>query len=44
MLNLSFIKRDEKVVAAASLMFDPAVTRLAELMASGQIITKTQAQ
>lgn len=44
MLNFSFIKRDEKVVAAASLMFDPAVARLAELMASGQIITKTQAQ
>lgn len=44
MLNFSCIKRDEKVVAAASLMFDPAVARLAELMASGQIITKTQAQ
>lgn len=31
-------------MAAASLMFDPAVARLAELMTSGQIITKTQAQ
>lgn len=44
MVNLSFIKREEKVVAAASLMFDPAVARIAELMASGQTITKTQAQ
>lgn len=44
MLHFSFVKREEKVVAAASLMFDPAVARLAELMASGQIITKAQAQ
>lgn len=44
MVNFSFIKREEKVVAAASLTFDPAVARLAELMASGQIITKAQAQ
>lgn len=32
------------MVAAASFMFDPAVARLAELMATGQILTKTQAQ
>lgn len=44
MLTLFLIQRDEKVVAAASLMFDPAVARLAELMTSGQVITKTQAQ
>uniref|UniRef100_A0A3Q3E496 Apoptosis inducing factor mitochondria associated 4 n=1 Tax=Hippocampus comes TaxID=109280 RepID=A0A3Q3E496_HIPCM len=33
---------DNVVVAAASLMFDPAVARLAELMAAGQHITKAQ--
>lgn len=38
------VLRDEVVVAAASLMFDPAVARLAELMATGQILTKAQAQ
>lgn len=46
-LNLqhySFFNRDEVVVAAASLMFDPAVSRLAEMMATGQVITKAQAQ
>lgn len=31
-------------MAAASLMFDPAVARLAELMATGQVLTKAQAQ
>uniref|UniRef100_A0A8C2XAW1 Apoptosis inducing factor mitochondria associated 4 n=1 Tax=Cyclopterus lumpus TaxID=8103 RepID=A0A8C2XAW1_CYCLU len=41
---LAFYIKDEVVVAAASLMFDPAVARLAELMATGQIITKAQAQ
>ncbi|XP_030008741.1 apoptosis inducing factor mitochondria associated 4 [Sphaeramia orbicularis] len=41
---LAFYIKDEVVVAAASLMFDPAVARLAELMAKGQIITKAQAQ
>ncbi|XP_029302735.1 apoptosis inducing factor mitochondria associated 4 isoform X1 [Cottoperca gobio] len=41
---LAFYIKDEAVVAAASLMFDPAVARLAELMATGQIFTKTQAQ
>uniref|UniRef100_A0A8C2X9R6 Apoptosis inducing factor mitochondria associated 4 n=1 Tax=Cyclopterus lumpus TaxID=8103 RepID=A0A8C2X9R6_CYCLU len=40
---LAFYIKDEVVVAAASLMFDPAVARLAELMATGQIITKAQA-
>lgn len=42
--HFSFVNRDEAVVAAASLMFDPAVSRLAELMATGQILTKAQAQ
>nr|XP_033488081.1 apoptosis inducing factor mitochondria associated 4 [Epinephelus lanceolatus] len=41
---LAFYIKEEVVVAAASLMFDPAVARLAELMATGQIITKAQAQ
>uniref|UniRef100_A0A8D0D2R3 Apoptosis inducing factor mitochondria associated 4 n=1 Tax=Sander lucioperca TaxID=283035 RepID=A0A8D0D2R3_SANLU len=41
---LAFYIKDEVVVAAASLMFDPAVARLAELMATGQILTKAQAQ
>ncbi|KAM3615836.1 uncharacterized protein V6R79_008530 [Siganus canaliculatus] len=41
---LAFYIKDEVVVAAASLMFDPAVARLAELMATGQVITKAQAQ
>ncbi|XP_023150957.1 apoptosis inducing factor mitochondria associated 4 [Amphiprion ocellaris] len=36
--------KDEVVVAAASLMFDPAVSRVAELMATGQTLTKAQAQ
>lgn len=36
--------RGEEVVAAASLMFDPAVARLAEMMAAGQTLTKAQAQ
>ncbi|XP_039986021.1 apoptosis inducing factor mitochondria associated 4 [Xiphias gladius] len=41
---LAFYIKDEVVVAAASLMFDPAVSRLAELMATGQILKKAQAQ
>ncbi|XP_059187276.1 apoptosis inducing factor mitochondria associated 4 [Centropristis striata] len=41
---LAFYLKDEVVVAAASLMFDPAVARVAELMAAGQIVTKAQAQ
>lgn len=40
----SRVNRDEVVVAAASLMFDPAVARLAELMATGRIITRAEAQ
>ncbi|CAL9683924.1 unnamed protein product [Knipowitschia caucasica] len=40
---LAFYIKDDVVVAAASLMFDPAVARLAEMMALGQCITKTQA-
>ncbi len=43
-LNFCFVNRDEVVVAAASLMFDPAVACIAELMATGQILTKAQAQ
>ncbi|KAI3354313.1 hypothetical protein L3Q82_018843 [Scortum barcoo] len=41
---LAFYIKDEVVVAAASLMFDPAVARLAEMMATGQTVTKAQAQ
>ncbi|XP_070685159.1 apoptosis inducing factor mitochondria associated 4 [Pempheris klunzingeri] len=41
---LAFYVKDEVVVAAASLMFDPAVARVAELMATGQVLTKAQAQ
>ncbi|KAG7282507.1 hypothetical protein CRUP_020222 [Coryphaenoides rupestris] len=41
---LAFYIKAEVVVAAASLMFDPAVARIAELMSTGQVITKTQAQ
>uniref|UniRef100_A0A3B4UPJ9 Apoptosis inducing factor mitochondria associated 4 n=1 Tax=Seriola dumerili TaxID=41447 RepID=A0A3B4UPJ9_SERDU len=41
---LAFYIKDEVVVAAASLMFDPAVARLAELMASGHVLKKAQAQ
>ncbi|XP_061637455.1 apoptosis inducing factor mitochondria associated 4 isoform X1 [Phyllopteryx taeniolatus] len=41
---LAFYIKDDTVVAAASLMFDPAVAQLAELMAAGQRITKAQTQ
>ncbi|XP_020495012.2 apoptosis inducing factor mitochondria associated 4 [Labrus bergylta] len=41
---LALYIKDEVVVAAASLMFDPAVARIAEMMAAGQIITKAQTQ
>lgn len=41
---LAFYIKDEKVVAGASFMFDPLVARLAELLAAGQPITKTQAE
>ncbi|KAK5904644.1 hypothetical protein CesoFtcFv8_006184 [Champsocephalus esox] len=41
---LAFYIKDDEVVAAASLMFDPAVARLAELMATGHVFTKAQAQ
>ncbi|CAJ1065555.1 apoptosis-inducing factor 3-like [Xyrichtys novacula] len=41
---LAFYIKDESVVAAASLMFDPAVAQIAEMMAAGQTITKAQAQ
>ncbi|KAL0973147.1 hypothetical protein UPYG_G00199590 [Umbra pygmaea] len=41
---LAFYIKDDQVVAAASLMFDPAVARLAEIMSIGQVISKSQAQ
>ncbi|MEQ2305024.1 hypothetical protein AMECASPLE_033265 [Ameca splendens] len=41
---LAFYIKDEVVVAAASLMFDPAVAHVAALMAKGNVITKAQAQ
>uniref|UniRef100_A0A3Q2CR36 Apoptosis inducing factor mitochondria associated 4 n=1 Tax=Cyprinodon variegatus TaxID=28743 RepID=A0A3Q2CR36_CYPVA len=41
---LAFYIKDEVVVAASSLMFDPAVAHVAELMAKGTVITKAQAQ
>ncbi|XP_029965089.1 apoptosis inducing factor mitochondria associated 4 [Salarias fasciatus] len=41
---LAFYIKDGVAVAAASLMFDPAVARIAELMANGQMVTKAQAQ
>ncbi|XP_028976410.2 apoptosis inducing factor mitochondria associated 4 [Esox lucius] len=41
---LAFYIKDDQVVAAASLMFDPAVARVAEIMSNGQVITKAQAQ
>ncbi|KAJ7995655.1 hypothetical protein DPEC_G00246830 [Dallia pectoralis] len=41
---LAFYIKDDQVVAAASLMFDPAVARVAEMMSNGLVITKAQAQ
>ncbi|XP_034556814.1 apoptosis inducing factor mitochondria associated 4 [Notolabrus celidotus] len=41
---LAFYIKDEVVVAAASLMFDPAVAQIAQIMAAGQTITKEQAR
>ncbi|XP_017288887.1 apoptosis inducing factor mitochondria associated 4 [Kryptolebias marmoratus] len=41
---LAFYIKEQEVVAAASLAFDPAVARLAELMASGEAITKERAR
>uniref|UniRef100_A0A8C1G2W0 Rieske domain-containing protein n=1 Tax=Cyprinus carpio TaxID=7962 RepID=A0A8C1G2W0_CYPCA len=41
---LAFYIKDEEVVAAASLNFDPAVARLAEMLLMGKRITKAQAQ
>lgn len=43
-MNFALTGRGEEVVAAASLMFDPAVARLAEMMAAGQTLTKAQAR
>lgn len=36
--------RGEEVIAAASMNFDPAVSRVAEVMASGKTITKLEAE
>ncbi|XP_056612916.1 apoptosis inducing factor mitochondria associated 4 [Triplophysa dalaica] len=41
---LAFYIKDEEVVAAASMNFDPAVARLAEMLLIGKKITKAQAQ
>ncbi|XP_077063536.1 apoptosis inducing factor mitochondria associated 4 [Siphateles boraxobius] len=41
---LALYIKDEEVVAAASLNFDPVVARLAEMLLMGKRITKTQAQ
>ncbi|XP_056329563.1 apoptosis inducing factor mitochondria associated 4 [Danio aesculapii] len=41
---LAFYIKDEEVVAAGSLNFDPAVARLAEMLFMGKRITKAQAQ
>ncbi|XP_026137987.1 apoptosis inducing factor mitochondria associated 4 [Carassius auratus] len=41
---LAFYIKDEEVVAAASLNFDPAVARLADMLMMGERITKAQAQ
>lgn len=36
--------RDDEVIAAASLDFDPAVSRVAEIMATGKKISKLDAE
>lgn len=36
--------RGDEVIAAASLNFDPAVSRVAEIMATGENITKLEAE
>lgn len=36
--------RGDEVLAAASLNFDPAVSRVAEIMATGKNITKSEAE
>nr|XP_055052583.1 apoptosis inducing factor mitochondria associated 4 [Misgurnus anguillicaudatus]XP_055052584.1 apoptosis inducing factor mitochondria associated 4 [Misgurnus anguillicaudatus]XP_055052585.1 apoptosis inducing factor mitochondria associated 4 [Misgurnus anguillicaudatus] len=41
---LAFYIKDDQVVAAASMNFDPAVSRVAEMLLMGKKITKTQAQ
>ncbi|KAM9732654.1 apoptosis inducing factor mitochondria associated 4 isoform 2-T2 [Menidia menidia] len=41
---LAFYIKDEAVLAVASLMFDPAVAQVAELMAKKKVLTKAQAQ
>ncbi|XP_069040490.1 apoptosis inducing factor mitochondria associated 4 isoform X2 [Lepisosteus oculatus] len=40
---LAFYIKNDEVVAVASLNFDPAVSQVAEMMAAGRTITKTQA-
>ncbi|XP_066534346.1 apoptosis inducing factor mitochondria associated 4 isoform X2 [Hoplias malabaricus] len=41
---LTFYIKGDEVVAVASMNFDPAVSKLAEIMATGQKITKSQAE
>ncbi|KAL7831864.1 hypothetical protein AOLI_G00294120 [Acnodon oligacanthus] len=41
---LAFYIKGDEVVAAASLNFDPAVAKVAEIMATGKKITKSQAE
>ncbi|XP_072548094.1 apoptosis inducing factor mitochondria associated 4 isoform X2 [Salminus brasiliensis] len=41
---LAFYIKGDEVVAAASLNFDPAVSKVAEIMASGKKISKSQAE
>ncbi|XP_076024925.1 apoptosis-inducing factor 3 [Genypterus blacodes] len=41
---LALYIKDDEVIAAASLNYDPAVSAIAERLVSGQVITKTEAQ
>ncbi|KAJ8392147.1 hypothetical protein AAFF_G00079530 [Aldrovandia affinis] len=41
---LAFYIKDEEVVAAASLNYDPTVSQVAQRMAEGKVITKTHAE
>ncbi|XP_017345668.1 apoptosis inducing factor mitochondria associated 4 [Ictalurus punctatus] len=41
---LAFYIKGDEVIAAASLNFDPAVSRVAEIMATGENITKLEAE
>ncbi|XP_062872857.1 apoptosis inducing factor mitochondria associated 4 [Trichomycterus rosablanca] len=41
---LAFYIKEDEVVAAASLNFDPAVSRIAEIFTTGQKVTKSEAE